>query len=107
MPGPRFFIHGAAAHAADLRDRAAAHGAVVAVRAYAAPGPGVYGCTEVTLGRACERIGCACPRVDGTDCIRARSVPPWAEEEGDYVEEGERCECACHDEHDADLEDVA
>ena len=47
MGEPRFFIHGAAAHAADLRDRAAAHGAVIAVKAYAAPGPSVYGCTEI------------------------------------------------------------
>lgn len=47
MRAPRFFILTGAASAGDIRDRAAAHGDVLAVVAHSAPGPGCYGAAEI------------------------------------------------------------
>ena len=52
-----------------------------------------------------ERWGCACPRIDATDCIEFRSRPPWVDDSDKYTESDEECECHCHVMDDDDLAD--
>ena len=53
------------------------------------------------IGSPQERWGCACPRIDSVNCIKARSAPDW-DTAGDWTEPDERCECHCHDLDDDD-----
>lgn len=42
-----------------------------------------------------EVVKCACPRIDGKDCISFRSRG--------NVEDDEECSCVCHEMHEDDL----
>jgi hypothetical protein len=62
------------------------------------------------VGSPWERIKCACPRLDRHDCADFRSgydmrrmLASPGDPEYNELDSGEECECACHDEHDAQL----
>lgn len=47
-----------------------------------------------------ERVGCVCPTRDPVDCVQVRYKMP---REDALIE---RCECACHEEWEAELREI-
>lgn len=57
-----------------------------------------------------ERIGCACHRIDGRDCIRFRvsdDLRTMLDVEPSKLrcDDDDECGCACHEDYDASLDD--
>ena len=50
-------------------------------------------------------VGCACPRLDGKDCIRVRTRRGCDDFNRFDSFDDERCECSCHDFLEDDDED--
>jgi len=59
---------------------------------------------EIEAAIEAAQRGCACPRIDAHDCAWVRAGMPHDDVEGGALE-CERCECPCHDEIDALLQD--
>jgi hypothetical protein len=61
----------------------------------------------VTIGDPRDRIKCACPRIDGRDCVRFRCGDDMREHFGDLplCDDDEECPCACHEIYEEELVD--